>query len=81
MTVFDVLRWPISVPPTEEELSRLPYELFKEWVDTDVGASNLLAPYHVAHIMQKNHKRGGVKRIYVWAHIKCLRERIKVWDT
>ena len=31
MTIFDVLRYPISEPPTEEELDRLPRDLLECW--------------------------------------------------
>ena len=31
MTIFDVIRYPISYPPTAEELSRLPGDLFEAW--------------------------------------------------
>jgi hypothetical protein len=36
MTVFDVLRYPISSPPTVEELEALPEDLYYEWISTSV---------------------------------------------
>ncbi len=36
MSLFDVLRWPISDEPTKEELEALPCSLFKEWM-SEVG--------------------------------------------
>ena len=32
MSLFDVLRYPISNQPTEEEINRLPADLFWAWV-------------------------------------------------
>ncbi len=31
MSLFDVLRWPISIPPTEAELAILPKEILVNW--------------------------------------------------
>lgn len=31
MTVFDVIRYPISMPPTMEELAACPKDVFHEW--------------------------------------------------
>jgi len=31
MTIFDAIRYPISDPPTEEEIANLPPELFHRW--------------------------------------------------
>jgi hypothetical protein len=32
MSLFDIIRYPISETPTVEELSNLPEELFKRWL-------------------------------------------------
>ena len=46
MSLFDVIRYPISDIPTSEELSRLPKDLFYHWVEStsfvvdDVQAHN-----------------------------------------
>ena len=34
MTIFDTIRYPISDPPTEEEIANLPPELFHRWAST-----------------------------------------------
>ena len=31
MTIFDVLRYPISIRPTEEEIDNLPSEIYNDW--------------------------------------------------
>lgn len=33
MSLFDVIKYPISIPPTQEELSALPDKLFNKWID------------------------------------------------
>jgi len=33
MSLFDTLKYPISVPPKMHELESLPVDLFKSWVD------------------------------------------------
>ena len=32
MTIFDTLRYPISNPPTKDELDALPTELYDQWI-------------------------------------------------
>ena len=34
MTIFDRLRYQISIPPKEGELEALPEKLFRYWIDT-----------------------------------------------
>jgi len=46
MTIFDVIRYPISIPPTEEELEALPRELFNKWT-LKVNFSTGADPYSV----------------------------------
>ena len=31
MTIFDSIKYQISIPPTEKELEALPLELFRKW--------------------------------------------------
>jgi hypothetical protein len=31
MSIFDAIKYPISFPPTEEELEALPHSLFRLW--------------------------------------------------
>lgn len=49
MTIFDTLRYHISIPPSAEELSRLPNELFEHWLE-DIGYGNIMpvTPQQVA---------------------------------
>ena len=32
MTIFDVIRYPISNPPTKEEFEALPADLYRNWL-------------------------------------------------
>ena len=34
MSLFDVIKYPISTPPTVEQLSALPKDLFSRWIKT-----------------------------------------------
>jgi hypothetical protein len=34
MTIFHVIKYPISNPPTESELNKLPIEIYGEWLQT-----------------------------------------------
>jgi len=31
MSLFDVIRYPVSDIPTEEELAKIPYDIIREW--------------------------------------------------
>jgi hypothetical protein len=33
MALFDVIKYPISIPPTAEEFAVLPYKLYKIWIE------------------------------------------------
>ena len=33
MTIFDSIRYPISLPPTKEQLEALPQDIFEYWID------------------------------------------------
>lgn len=39
MTIFDVLRYPISTPPTTEELMACPPAIYKEWASYTFGTN------------------------------------------
>ena len=43
MTIFDVIRYPISIPPTEEELEAVPKIIFNKWRD-DIGLHSKFQP-------------------------------------
>jgi hypothetical protein len=47
MTIFDVLRYPISEVPTLEELEALPGELFNRWVKKQWDYEPALCPPHM----------------------------------
>ena len=57
MSIFDILRYPISNPPTVEELRALPFGLFDHWVSIsdwrklDVGSvsADLVAAWYKTH--------------------------------
>ena len=33
MSIFDVIKYPISIPPTPEQFERLPHDLFLKWYE------------------------------------------------
>jgi len=39
MTIFDTLRYPISIPPTVEELEALPWDLYIHWLEVEHKSS------------------------------------------
>lgn len=39
MSLFDVIKYPISDPPTKEELAAIPNEIFDNWVQDNFGYS------------------------------------------
>lgn len=48
MSLFDVIKYPISFPPTNEQLEALPEKLYRKWIhhpdntwcDTDIESSH-----------------------------------------
>lgn len=44
MSLFDSIKYPISCPPTEEELSAIPEELYRKWLQM-CGYGWVSSPY------------------------------------
>ena len=44
MTIFDTLRYPISIPPQEGELDVLPEKLYRNWIDNHTVDWHTIAP-------------------------------------
>lgn len=40
MSLFDVIRYPISDPPTIQEITRLPEDLYLEWINCTTWRSS-----------------------------------------
>ena len=38
MSLFDVIRWPVSMPPTLEELHSIPNIIVDDWLKRHVGS-------------------------------------------
>jgi hypothetical protein len=55
MSVFMMIKYPISMPPTREELGALPHVIFKQWMSEIIGdeLSERLSTDTVADIMKK----------------------------
>lgn len=58
--IFDVLRYPVSCPPTPEELGRIPFWIYMMWISnkkctwSNTDFDSKLDPFWVAYWMQTN---------------------------
>ena len=80
MSLFDVIRYPISNPPTLEELQRLPGDLYQEWVSStgwraDSSDPAWVSSWYKKHIHTAYYESVGPGDL---AHLKQL---IKDWGT
>jgi len=77
MSLFDVIRYPISNPPTKEELWALPPDLFNEWKKS-VGWKNVrgVTPGYV----EAYYKEFNSDEAYKLDNIRLLRKMIKDYD-
>lgn len=85
MSLFDVIRYPISDPPTPEELEALPGEIFNRWVHTsdwcDVPRTSAIVPsrLYIGNWYQTYHIDGRLKNID-WHDIQMLRRMIREYE-
>ena len=74
MTIFDVIRYPISEPyPTQEELEALP-PAFLEIYKQKTGFLNVHTPKSIHQAFKQFHKEEAIE------DIKLLRKMIQEWD-
>ena len=88
MSLFDVIRYPISWPPREDELAALPQMLYNNWIEssdwrhysnnTFVNGNYITRPAHISEwylatgIHPGSHDHEDLTR---------LKQMIKDWDT
>jgi hypothetical protein len=88
MSLFDVLRYPISLPPTEEELDALPVKLFHSWTDNvechwyTVDKDSAQSPRWVSGWMNRNWPSLAPTRLSteIEADVYLLRRLISEWQ-
>jgi hypothetical protein len=78
MTIFDSIKYPISDPPTEEQLAALPGEVYNEWAE-ELGYRCPL-PERVAVLLMRTMKRQPCNQAFYVARLLDLRKRISCLD-
>jgi hypothetical protein len=71
MSLFDVIRYPISMPPTEAEILALPNSLFKRWTESSKEWSDSPTQSFVAYWYSAVRNETQIQ------DIKLLRQMIK----
>jgi hypothetical protein len=83
MSIFAVLRYPVSLPPSGEELSGIPSELYKEWIDKsswmNITEDSSMNPIWVAEWMCEFIKYKD-NREEIEDDVQLLRNMIKEYD-
>lgn len=85
MTIFDVIRWPVNIPPTAEELDAVPTELYRNWIKRshwrDADTESSYDRFWVAGWMQRNWEdpRNYMVREEIIEDVKLLRKLIAGW--
>lgn len=69
MTIFHILKYTISIPPTKDELKNLPPNLYIEWLK-NVGWNPLTYPKDISYIYN----------YYKWALSQPNEHRMKLAD-
>ena len=54
MSLFDTIKYPISVPPTSEEFGALPNKLFAQWYDISDWINPVSRPQEQGRESQQN---------------------------
>lgn len=84
MSLFDIIKYPISVPPTPAELEALPTSIYNPWVTIYFGIAERARPSTAALYLDrmwrarrgKDHEDGGSFEITVIAAVNKLRRMI-----
>lgn len=82
--LFNALKYPISYPPTVEELEAIPRSLFRLWLKENWRLENVakITPQDVVEII-KMYRKGHLINLEVFddklsKSIQCLRDAIKL---
>ena len=75
MSLFDVIKYPISNPPTELELSRIPKKVYQDWVYFDMRFHHIDTVY-MANFLN-NDLSVYYKENFLDRWVSDLRNRIK----
>jgi hypothetical protein len=84
VSIFDVIRYPISLPPTAEELAALPEDLYTYWIDfhtidwSRVSEDTKYDRDHVARWMSRAYST--ISKDEVSIDISKLKKLILEWD-
>ena len=80
MSLFDVIRYPVSCPPTFDQLNAIPTNLYRYWITrsswSDVDTQSSWDPLWVAQWMRNNTGLSGC-RINIEYDIRILRKIIE----
>jgi hypothetical protein len=86
MTVFDVIRYPVSLPPTREELEALPKIIYWDWIRNHTQDWHQLddtacSPWNVAIWMAYYHRDSHEhQREEIQADVHRLRQLIAEYE-
>ncbi len=76
MSLFDVIKYPISYPPTKDQLEALPPKLFTQWmIDSGFEDVPQWTPLQISyHYVRYSSMRTSL------AEIKALRKMVEEYD-
>jgi len=86
MSLFDVIRYPLSLPPTAEELSALPKELYTQWINNsswkNIDTKSSMDLQWVSSWMCEfiTYRNAPYHEDIIIRDIHILRDIIKKWD-
>ena len=83
MSIFDVIKYPISEPPKVSELKALPPEIFNEWMLPFTSAVGIkLTPeiFEQVYLSENSPTKNGVCSDNFKLHIARLRSLIKQYE-
>lgn len=81
MTVFSNIKYPISCPPTAQQLESLPEHLYKLWLTHGVGAKEYYSPATIATALKQIYSKATPQDIVILdASCQRLRDAIFALD-
>ena len=81
MSIFDVIRYPLSHPPTAEELSRLPEDLFEKWVFNSDWSGLGHGPAWIGRWYRDVNSGTGLSNRIDLEDLRRLKQMIKDYDS